>query len=417
VTEVSAARPQLARRLNLSNVLGLFWSSEVLTVSDIMRATGLTRATVHAACNDLVRLGWIRELEARREAGAQAGRPSRRFALHRRAGYVLGVDMAERSINVLLADLSGTAVSRKRAGLSPVVSAAERVELIGTLVGDVLERASITPAHVLAAGVGVAMPVRKDGTPMIRAHPDAYTSSFHIDADRLREVLGGVCVHIANDANLAALAERRVGAAQGVDDVVTLLLTGERMGAGLMESGRLLYGHLGAAGELYFLDETLGFGASGGITGLARERAGDAMRAGRSTLLEQWTGDGDRLTAEHVFEAAAHGDEVAAEALEHACERLARVISVLSTFLDPELVVISGAFAASARVLLEPITRHLRDWTYSPPRVTCSTLGEANVTVGAVRLALDHVQQRALDLTLPRQHPSAGSGQPSAPLA
>jgi predicted NBD/HSP70 family sugar kinase len=70
--------------------------------------------------------------------------------------------------------------------------------------------------------------------------------------------------------------------------------------------------------------------------------------------------------------------------------------------LNPELVVIGGAVANSAGVLLAPISERLRDFTATPPRVAVSPLGDAVVTVGAVRGALDFVEANSLDLDLVR---------------
>jgi predicted NBD/HSP70 family sugar kinase len=106
-----------------------------------------------------------------------------------------------------------------------------------------------------------------------------------------------------------------------------------------------------------------------------------------------------------VFEAAAKDDPVAQEILERIGRRMARVISLLGTFLNPELVVIGGAVSASATALLPTINAELPRLTGTPPRVAVSELGDAIVATGAVRLALAYVEDNALALT------PAGAGQ------
>ena len=86
----------------------------------------------------------------------------------------------------------------------------------------------------------------------------------------------GATVLTENDANLAALGERWRGAAQGVDDLA-VLLAGERLGAGLLESGRLLHGSQGGAGEMAFLDRVEGVGNADGIALLARTWGAEAV--------------------------------------------------------------------------------------------------------------------------------------------
>ena len=63
-------------------------------------------------------------------------------------------------------------------------------------------------------------------------------------------------------------------------------------------------------------------------------------------------------------------------------------------------MVIAGAVAESAGALLGRIEDLLPRFTATPPRVAVSVLGESVVSVGAVRLALDHVERHALDLEL-----------------
>lgn len=83
--EAGAATPQLLRRVNANAVLAFLRSTEVATGTDLMASTGLTRATVIAVCEDLLRRGWISETGLSREVSSQKGRPARRFELNPRA--------------------------------------------------------------------------------------------------------------------------------------------------------------------------------------------------------------------------------------------------------------------------------------------------------------------------------------------
>src|SRR5438309_7915819 len=67
-------------------------------------------------------------------------------------------------------------------------------------------------------------------------------------ADVMAERLG-MPVFVDNDANLAALAEHRAGAAAGTREAVVLTI-GTGIGGGLILGGELYRGALGAAGEL-----------------------------------------------------------------------------------------------------------------------------------------------------------------------
>ena len=133
---------------------------------------------------------------------------------------------------------------------------------------------------------------------------------------------------------------------------------------------------------------------------MARTWAADALAGNAKTSLREFAAEG--AEAEQVFAAAAAGDAVALKILARLADRMARVIGAIATMTNPELVVLGGAVANSAGVLLEPITERLPLYTATPPRVAVSPLGASVVTVGAVRCALDYVEKNSLDLELAR---------------
>ncbi len=113
-----------------------------------------------------------------------------------------------------------------------------------------------------------------------------------------------------------------------------------------------------------------GVGDTFGIAALARAWAADALAGKAKTSLRDHAAEG--AEAEQVFAAAAAGDAVALKILERLADRMARVIGAVATIINPELVVIGGAVANSAGVLLEPIAERLTKYTATPPRVAVS---------------------------------------------
>jgi predicted NBD/HSP70 family sugar kinase len=397
MAETNAATPQLLRRVSAGAVLEFMRSATVVTVTEVMEATGLTRATAIAVCEDLKERGWIRELENQRAFGEyQKGRPARRFGLNEHAGYVLGMDVGVSKATVVVSDLRGHTLGRSsRPFAEAEISAEERISVIDRAALAALDQAGVSPASVLAACAGIAAPVDRHGDVLAAQH---FWGLFDVGLKSALRDRRGWTVLLENDANLAALGERWQGAAAGVDDVVVILAS-ERFGAGVIDGGRLLHGSRGGAGELAFLEHVQGVGDTFGIASLARTWAAHALAGKARTSLRAHARDGGP-EAEHVFAAAADGDSVAREILARLADRMARIIGAVSTLLNPELVVIGGAVANSAGVLLEPIAGRLKDLTATPPRVAVSPLGDAIVTVGAVRAALDYVEKHSLDLEL-----------------
>ena len=390
--DITAPGPHVVRWVNARAVLDVLRAAPgVLSVSELMDHTRLTRATVIAVCEDLARRGWAEEPAVPRAPGPQKGRPARRFAFRADAGAVLGIDLGVAKATVLVADLRGESLAQATTRI-PEEADAQRLDTVAATALRALEACGRSPRDVLAVGAGMAAPVDRDGRVV---GGQAFWGQFDLGLAEALDERFGWRVLLENDANLAALAEQWRGAARGVEDVA-VMLAGERVGAGVLESGRLLRGHGGGFGELAFLDMVDGVGAPAGIAQLAREWGAEAAAQGGLGGLRP-----EDVSAEAVFAAAAAGDEAARAILDRIALVMARVVAILSTVFNPELVVIGGAVAGAASRLLPRLRAELPALTATPARVEVSPLGGRAVTLGAVRRALDDVAARALEIDLP----------------
>jgi predicted NBD/HSP70 family sugar kinase len=404
-----------------SAVLDALRPAGPMTAAEIMRLTGLSRPTVHAACEELIRLGWAVERDARR-TGEQprTGRPARVYEFDATAGHVLGVDMGVHKVTAVLADLRGSAVTTATVHFRGTrISAAERLDVVRAVVTEVLGTADVTAASVLA--VGLAVPAAVDAvTGRTRTSEDYLPGLAAVDLrEALVEPFGWSGVHVDNDANLAALAERWRGAIAGEDDAV-VLLAGERLGAGLLLGGALRRGRHGGAGEMRFLDLIPGVAATGigtwaRVLGARAQRLherrnaqrrpdlGSLLRAGALRgsggdhglddsvpTAAEIAGGGPR--AQDVFDAARKGERWALDVVGLVADKLATALAPVVTLLDPGVVVLSGAVAASCDVLIPGIEARLGLLAPWPARIVASELGDRVVVTGAVRMALDSVE-------------------------
>jgi predicted NBD/HSP70 family sugar kinase/predicted transcriptional regulator len=400
LSEQSAASP-LLRRMNATAVLDALRAADALTASELISSTGLSRPTVHGVCEDLIRLGWVRERDDRPAADNRRGRPARLYEFNATAGYALGVDLGGAKVTVQLSDLRGEPVSELTMGFDhPLIDAKHRLDTIAKAASAVLDQTGTPPAKLLTVGLAVPAPVDPQGRFLAAERhlpgladidlPAVIGEWFH------RPVL------VDNDANLAALDERSAGTAANVDNVI-VLLAGERLGAGLILGGQLVRG-AGAAGELAFLRLVDGVRGTDGIAPHARRLGAEHIsRVGTAkpgTLYALAHGDPAAVTAEMVLTAAQDGDPAALELLDAVAERMSRVVAVLATLLHPELLVIGGAVAGAGDVLLEPLRRHLPHHVRDLPHIAASALGDRAVVVGAARRALDHIESRLFEFDL-----------------
>ncbi len=389
------------RRPGLAIVLDRLVTAEpVATAAELMAATGLSRPTVHSLCNELIELGLALEVDGRRPEGpGRAGRTARTYTFNNGMAHVLGVDLGDHKVSVSIADLAGNQInSRTETFPSLALSGQARIAVTRRLMRSVLRSAGLGSTSVLCAAVGVAAPVDRAGR-IVGGEPGYLPglAGMNLASNIGRGYDWPVLVE--NDANLAALGEQWRGVGLGVDNAI-VLLSGERLGAGLIAGGQLVRGHHHVAGELAFLKLVSGVEDTTGIAGLAQTLGRQVVTNTYSSpgaagwLYTQSNGDANLVHADTVTDAAGRGALDAIDVLHDIAERMARVIAVLATLLDPELIVFAGGGADAFKVIHDDIMQRLPAFIPQPPRIAASTLGDRVVLDGATKLALDHAHHQ-----------------------
>jgi predicted NBD/HSP70 family sugar kinase len=381
------------RARNAGLLLDLFWarSGEVVTASDLIESTGLTRTTVLDICRDLERRRWIAGAQPARTA---LGRQALGFTFNRSRSLVVGADVGHRSVRAVVADLSGAILGRGQRDYANEDWETARGSHLGETIQEALESAGVTPDRVSNACVGVAAPVDAQGQP---PKSNALWDSVRVSSDDFAAEHRSWGIRIENDANLAALAERDSGDLPPTDTFITLL-SGERLGAGIVIDGKLHRGAHGTAGEVEYLRRVTGVNDLAGIGRRAGKLAADGLRSGRgSTLSANWDGTTEILPAALVFQAARNCDPLAIEIVDQLGQSFAIAISTMCSFVDPTTVVLAGGITPSSQPVVDSINAHIQEILPSPPTVIASTLGSDVVLIGAVHEAINAVRSQALD--------------------
>lgn len=365
--------PSLLRRINSAVVLHALRAADLATLTEITRVTGLSRPTVEGVVEGLIEAGLVVESAAEDGGTRRQGRPARKYRFRAEAGHLLGLEIGPHRVAALVADLDGKVLGTASKSVSEEASADDRLERVRTVVADLLRRTGIARSSLRAVGVGSPGILDADGTVRLStALPEWNGLQL---GERLRRSFK--CpVLVENDANAAAVAEHWKGAAADTDDVV-FVLAGLSPGAGSLIGGRLHRGYGGAAGEI------------GALHLLGREVTPETLLSTTDEPLHPL----DEQAVAEVFAHARGGDERARAAVERFIQRLVHDVAALVLALDPELVVVGG-WAAGLDGVLEPLHRELARYCLRPPRVALSLLGDAVVATGALRLALDHVEEQ-----------------------
>lgn len=211
--------------------------------------------------------------------------------------------------------------------------------------------------RVGAIGIGVAGLVSSDGTLVWGPNVEGEQVPF---GDLMRQRFD-VPVFVDNDANVAALAEARIGASQGYEHSVMITL-GTGIGGGLILNGEIFRGG-SFAGEIGHIIVDAGgpqctCGQNGCWETFASGRRLDQMA--RDIAARQPHGavaglaDGGLPTGAHLTSAAVAGDVVARRHLVEMAGWLGLGIANLIAILDLEVIVIGGGASAAGELLLAP---------------------------------------------------------------
>ncbi len=383
--------PHLLRLMNCAAVLQAIRSTGTARLADLIRTTGLSRPTVTAAVSTLIRDGWVEETEASDDDSPRMGRPARVVRFRADARHVVGIDVGPHTVGGAAADLNGNVVATARRDVDEPTSYATLLEHVDAILSLVLERAGVARSSVAAVGVGTPGIVDERRGAVVQAPSVPGWGS--LDLSRALQTSIDCPVHVENDVNLAAIAERANGRSDEADDLV-LIQWGARVGAAVLKQGRLHRGTHGAAGEIGFIDlEEQPQGVQADGLGPLEATMGTAQIARRTHELGGQAGD----DVAAVLHAAAEGDPCALQAVDEAAARFARGLAPFLAAIDPELVVIGGGIMLAGDAMLAAVRRHLTSRALVVPRLELSSLGNNAVALGAVRLALDHAERQLLD--------------------
>lgn len=363
--------PSLLRELNDSTAFNHIMEVGGVTRADLASHSGLSRVTSSQALQRLEARGLI-TVQGQR-AGAK-GPAADFYTLAPGLGVALGLAIHTSTVRGEALSLTGEVLGTAETPLSgDVVAACARARDL------VLAEVGADHGPVLAAAVA---------TPGV-VDPATGDLSFSYDmpdsADLRQRLEGALALPVAlgNNVHLAAMAERLVGAARGLQDFVLLWFdTGLGM-AGVID-GRVRTGSSGASGEIGYLP----------VPGVDLPRAVDTFDQGAF----------QRLVGAAAIEALAleHGVDLTDPAAIAAApsfvaelgHRISLGVAAIGTILDPELFVLSGASAllvghplaqavASATVRIAPIH----------PRVEISVLGFEGPVRGAGLRALEDARR------------------------
>ncbi len=270
----------------------------------------------------------------------------------------IGVDIGGTKVLGGVVDPDGKVIDQARRD-TPADDPKEVLERIVEVIEELSEKHDVE-----AVGIGAAGWIDADRSTVLYAPNLAWRD------EPLRDEVQKRTHHpvvVENDANVAAWAEFRYGAAKEANDSMVLFTIGTGIGGGIVLGGQLVRGAHGIAAELGHVlavphGHDCGCGARGcleqyasgnALTRFAREAIAADPDRGKS-LLNEAGGDAANLNGPMVTEAAQAGDPVALEAFAQAGFWLGQGLADMVQIFDPQVIVVGGGVIDAGDLLLAP---------------------------------------------------------------
>lgn len=370
--------------INRRTILDFLRHERISTKQEISEKTGISFPTVSSSINYLIAKGLAEEAGT---ADSTGGRKPKLIKFLPNSRFVFGINIQLGGIRIIRANIDMEVVDDF---LIPMRRGEKEKILLDSIINSIstiVDGNHIDFKRVLGIGIAVSGYVNRKNL-LLEAAPNLGMKniSFKVLKERLH-----VPVYVENEANAAALAEQRLGIAQGMKNLIYISIT-EGVGSGMIIDGQLYMGAHNRAGEL------------GHQTVVAGGRACSCGKKGcweqyvsENVLLDAYRNERNNndVTLKEFFDDLTEQNEIAIKLWDEYLGYLILGLHNIVTIYDPHYVVIGGNIAKFPQHLLPPLMKgvfgsssfYVRNDTYiltSELEKDASILGAALIPLGTL---------------------------------
>ena len=319
--------------------------------------------------------------------------------------YAIGIDIGGTKISLVLGTEKGKILARREISTRTGTGTRGCVKELASNLQALVLHSCISPKKIL--GIGVGCPGAVDPSKGTLPRSPNLPGWAGLPLRRILRKAAGLPVHVANDANAAALGESLFGAGKKARDLIYITVS-TGIGGGIIMNGRLYEGAGSVAGEIGHISivpegKKCACGKRGCLevyasgTAIAKD-VRDRMTP-RNTCVWKFLGRDKKVSAKQVGMAAREGDKLAIESYQKAGYYLGIGISNLLNILNPEMIVIGGGVLKSAhknfwKSMIKSAQDHAWPEAYSTTRIVRSKLRDSVGALGALALVFKNSELR-----------------------
>lgn len=311
------------------------------------------------------------------------------------SAYSIGVDLGGTNLRVAAVDSDGQILDRVSVRAIFDHGPEKVANDIAKVIRQVRKRVKLPDLR----GVGIGVPgfIDIDAGVIVGSANLPGFQGFPVRDEIQRQL--GTPIILENDANAAALGEMWLGAGKNVKDLILITL-GTGIGGGIIQSGKVLHGFLGMAGEFGHMTVFPDGNPCGcGNCGCLEKHASATAIAAMGRMMHFGGEDGGDVTAKRVYELATEGNDRAILVFESVGRALGIAIaSLINIFNFPLYLLMGGPLPAwdlFAPKMFEEVKRRSFTFARTGTRIEKAALGADAGLYGAAYLPFQYGTSRA----------------------
>lgn len=364
------------RENNEQLVLSTLIEEKSISRAQISKMTGLNKASVSDIANKLIENQFIHEVGSGTST-TSGGRKPILLQLNKNAGLTLTIDLGYDYVSYLVTYLNGEIL--KKETLSIQVDKSSCIEVIQNIYQEQSTIAEESPYGIISLSIAIHG--------IVSDNRIVFTPYYDLDKIDIYGILSeelSIPIHIENEANLSALAEKTFSTT--VSNLVSISVH-SGVGAGIIVNNELYHGRDGRSGEightiLYPHGKKCPCGNQGCLEQYSSQKA--VLSAFQETKKD------NQLTLPDLIRAYSTGDAAASELIKNFALYLSIGINNVIASYGPEKVYLHSTLVTEIPELVSLVKEHIvSSFSVSIP-IENSALQENAVLLGGSALSIQH---------------------------
>ena len=280
--------------------------------------------------------------------------------------FSIGVDLGGTNLRIAAVDTEGKLL--EKVGLSTKASGPDHViDEMSEAIHRLTSQYRVN-GQFLGAGIGIPGIIDLEAGVVRRSANLKGWEEYPVRREIEKRL--GARIFLENDGKVAALGEKWLGAARGIDDMAMITL-GTGIGGAIVLGGKIFHGMNGMAGEFGHINvEPDGVPCGCGSRGCAERYASatavvrmarEAIAAGNAPALAKIAESGTEFNAQAIYNLAMQGDEPAQRIFHRFGQALGMMLADIVNVLNLGVYVIGGGVSSAWDAFGPAMFKELRE--------------------------------------------------------